>query len=528
MVGRVVVVLTVLSGMSALSGQEPIEVGDRLQLLWDDAVVDTARTTATRVLHRPEYAGDVMTCGSRWEGDSCGFFNILTDEDEGVVLYRMYYIAWNVGKEPNKPSPFASGRRVCYAESRDGIVWTKPNLGICTFGKKTENNIIVDCEKFNLEVIDNFMVMKDPRPSCPPAERYKAVSLDFRRDEKKRPHADGLACFVSPDGIHFSRGWKLGGVGPRSGVRGDTLNCVFFEPRLNKFVLYGRGLHTATNGSKREGKEGVRDIRRTESSDFRTWSRPESIRFAADAEDYALYTNMVEPYFREPSVYTGLPTRYVENPAWTDAFTGLCGVEARRRRMKDAPRYGLALTDCVFMSSRDGRTFERCDEAFLTPGPERPFAWVYGDCYPARGIVLTPGRRGVDPEMSFYVPFGQWFGQAAKLERFCLRQDGFISRHGAYRPQTLVTKPLVFAGDRMLLNFATSARGSVTVTVRSADGKAIVSEPFFGDKVDREVLFKGGTLAAFAGRTATVEFVLSDADVYSFRFTKTSPKSDAR
>lgn len=180
------------------------------------------------------------------------------------------------------------------------------------------------------------------------------------------------------------------------------------------------------------------------------------------------------------------------------------------------------------MSSRDGRTFDRCDEAFLTPGPERPFAWVYGDCYPARGIVLTPGRRGVDPEMSFYVPFGQWFGQAAKLERFCLRQDGFISRHGTYRPQTLVTKPLVFAGDRMLLNFATSARGSVTVTVRSADGKAIVTEPFFGDKVDREVLFKGGSLAAFAGKTVTLEFVLSDADVYSFRFTAAEPKADAR
>ena len=40
----------------------------------------------------------------------------------------------------------------------------------------------------------------------------------------------------------------------------------------------------------------------------------------------------------------------------------------------------------------------------------------------------------------------------------------------------------------------------------------------FGDKVDRIVDFKDGDLAAFAGKPVTLEFDMSDADIYSFWF----------
>ena len=53
--------------------------------------------------------------------------------------------------------------------------------------------------------------------------------------------------------------------------------------------------------------------------------------------------------------------------------------EHRQRRMKFHPRYGTAVTDGQFMTSRDGRTFRRWDEAFLRPGPERRDNWLYGD-----------------------------------------------------------------------------------------------------------------------------------------------------
>jgi hypothetical protein len=42
----------------------------------------------------------------------------------------------------------------------------------------------------------------------------------------------------------------------------------------------------------------------------------------------------------------------------------------------------------------------------------------------------------------------------------------------------------------------------------------------FGDRVDSPVTFPKGKLAAFAGKPVRLEFVMSDADLYSFRFKK--------
>ena len=76
-----------------------------------------------------------------------------------------------------------------------------------------------------------------------------------------------------------------------------------------------------------------------------------------------------------------------------------------------------------------------------------------------------------------------------------------------------------FTGQTMLVNFSTSARGRMFVTVRDAVGRSIKSVELFGDKVDREVDFpEGCNLADFAASPATVEFDMSDADLYSFRF----------
>ena len=82
-----------------------------------------------------------------------------------------------------------------------------------------------------------------------------------------------------------------------------------------------------------------------------------------------------------------------------------------------------------------------------------------------------------------------------------------------------MTKPLVFAGKELLVNFSTSARGRMFVTIRDDAGRSIRSLELFGDKVDRVVDFAdGGKVADFAGRPVTLEFEMSDADIYSFRF----------
>ncbi len=65
------------------------------------------------------------------------------------------------------------------------------------------------------------------------------------------------------------------------------------------------------------------------------------------------------------------------------------------------------------MGSRDGVHFERWNEAFLRPGPERPGTWLYGHQYIAWHAVETAGSLpGAPNEMSLYASEGSWYATA--------------------------------------------------------------------------------------------------------------------
>lgn len=503
----------ILSGLLLAAVQLPAD--GRWQILWDDAIVDEAKSTVTRRLHAPRFAGVAMTHDAPWEGDGCNYHNILGDEDAQGVLYRMYYLGWAMGagawKDTGKVRPI--GIRICYAESRDGLVWTKPDLGLRNVGTNRHTNVILDGHD---NAWDNFMVFKDANPACPKDELYKGVcSYQVKLDKDGRPDPNGktdrgLWCFVSADGIRFKRGWCLTKKGAF-----DSLNVAFWDPDRRLYHVYYRVQYGVKND--RYGDNNVRGSRHIVSKDFHTWDEGENIRFGTQ-EDYPLYTSGVEPYLRAPDVFVGFPMRYVERKEWTPNYDSLPDAERRKARSKVSKRYGLVLTDTAFMWSRDGVRFNREDEAFLRPGPERPDSWTYGSACAARGLVVTPGWRGGDEEISMYFNDGHWSGRPATLDRYVIRMDGFVSRHATYEPQTLVTKPFTFAGDTLEINFATSARGFLRVEARAADGSAAVSDDLFGDSTHRNVAFVKGDLKTLAGKPVTLTFTMSDADLYSFRF----------
>ncbi len=522
------------AGFCLAASADPINVGGTLQVMWDDHVVDTAKTTASRIVHHPERTGVAITHDQPWEGDGCNYHSIVPDSDANGPLLRMYYNAWGMGsgwKDVRKRFS-ADGVRICYAESRDGgLTWKKPSLGIVDFRGSKDNNCILDKNAFGYGW-DNFMVFKDENPACPPDERYKGIgshAIRFKSDgsasmskETEKPKAAkqgdkkwdrGLWCFLSADGIHFRRGWLLTRLGAF-----DSLNVGIWDKTRGMYHLYVRGFHKIK--SERNGDLDIRDIRHCTSKDFKTWTVPELLDFGEGAEDYPLYTNVIEPYFREPSIFVGFPSRYVQRKEWTPCFDRLPSPEKRRWRMEHGhPRYGLSITDCIFIFSRDGQRFHRTDEAFMRPGPENPDNWVYGDCYPARTMVPTPSPCGGDDEITIFNKDRHWSGLATRLYRYRLRQDGFVSRQATYAGQKVVTKPIVFSGKELLVNFSTSALGRMFVTIRDEAGKSISSIEIFGDKVDRPVDFAdGGKVADFAGRPVTLTFDMSDADLYSFRF----------
>ena len=84
----------------------------------------------------------------------------------------------------------------------------------------------------------------------------------------------------------------------------------------------------------------------------------------------------------------------------------------------------------------------------------------------------------------------------------------------------MLTKPLKFAGRKLLLNLSGSAVGSVRVDVLDPSGKLLAaSEPLTGDSIEKEIVWRAGTdLAKLAGKPVRLRFTLRDVDLFALRF----------
>ena len=285
---------------------------------------------------------------------------------------------------------------------------------------------------------------------------------------------------------------------------------------------------TITPGSSVDGEawkpSGNRAIRTAVSKDLIHWEPHHDLTYT-DSPDEQLYTNGVKPYHRAPHLLIGFPTRYVER-GWSDSMRALPELAAREDRAKASERYGTALTEGLFMASRDGVKFKRWNEAFLRPGPEREGTWHYGQQYLAWHAVETRGSMEGGPnELSFYATESYWTGKSSLLRRYSLRLDGFVSVKAPLSGGELVTKPVVFSGKELALNFASSAAGDVRIEIQDEAGKAIPGfaledcPPVFGDAIERVVTWKGGAdVSALAGKVVRLRFVLRDADLFAYRF----------
>ena len=253
------------------------------------------------------------------------------------------------------------------------------------------------------------------------------------------------------------------------------------------------------------------------SEDFRTWTKPQMIGFD-DVYDYPLYTNNVEKYARAP-VYVGFPVRYCERPEWTKNMEQMTGYAVKRAATERIePRTGRVSTDCIFMCSHDGKNWHRYNEAFMTPGYEDEHNWIYGDCYLAYGMIDS----GKEYYNLYTIDRHFSFGVERPLNRYEIRKDGFACYMAGGDEAVLVTKPLIFEGGELHLNFSTSAYGYIYVSVLDEHGNALSdgeSVEVFGDNIDRRVIFpEGFTPGDCAGTAVRLRFRMRDARLYSMKF----------
>ncbi|MDA1052166.1 MAG: hypothetical protein O3C40_17040 [Planctomycetota bacterium] len=211
---------------------------------------------------------------------------------------------------------------------------------------------------------------------------------------------------------------------------------------------------------------------------------------------------------------------------WVDSTGKLPHPEERRKRAAAQPRYGSAVTDGLMMTSRDGRTFRRWGEAIIRPGPSRTNSWVDGDNMISWGILPTKSDLPQSPdELSIYAIESYWTGKRQSFRRYSIRVDGFVSVQAPLGGGELVTKPLVFDGHKLVINYSTSAAGGVWVEIQDESGKPLTGftqadcHEIFGDEIDREVVWKNtDNVRQLASKPLRLRFILKDADLFSFQF----------
>jgi hypothetical protein len=455
----------VLLTTAASAQPQPLDLGDRLELFVDGYLVDRM-TGVTRVLHPPERREVAIVYDAPWEGKASHYVTVFQDG----ATYRMYYRGLPLVNFDNEQ---AGPEVTCYAESADGIHWTKPKLGLCESQGSKENNIV-----WTGAGAHNFAAFKDANPNCPADQQYKAVA------------GGPLLALASPDGLHWRR---LQDAPIITEGAFDSQNLAFWDSVRGEYRAYIRDF-----------ADGVRTIRTCTSPDFLHWTKPEWVRYG-DAPPEHLYTNGTTPYFRAPQIFVAFPKRFLP----------------QRTKHTELPPNFAGLSEGVFMSTRDGANFDRSFmEAWIRPGLD-PNNWWQRTNGPAWGVVQTgPGELSV-----YWVEHYENPKLDCQLRRGTLRLDGFVSVNAPYAGGELVTKPLRFTGSKLVLNYATSAAGSVQVEIQDAagnpvEGFALAQCPeIYGDETERAVTWTGGPdVSKLAGQPVRLRFVMKDADLYSIRF----------
>ena len=174
-------------GLRSLAGDDQpdaIAIGSQRELFVDNHLIEQLAGTEQR-LHHPTPREIAIVHDAPWEGAGSGYHTVMRDGDR----YRMFYRGSALGVEDAR---LILGNQVCcYAESQDGIVWEKPELGLHEHQGSSRNNII-----WTGVGVHNFAPFLDANPNCPADARFKALAGTAQEG--------GLFALKSADAIHWS------------------------------------------------------------------------------------------------------------------------------------------------------------------------------------------------------------------------------------------------------------------------------------------------------------------------------------
>ena len=510
--------LSLKAGPPLLFGREaprvgPVRLGSRKHLFLDDALVEEMQGVRF-VPNPPRWAEKVAE-------DLRGHLSLVEDE-QGVL--RIYY------RGPRDS--------LAVITSRDGVRWEKPDLGRGEF--EGQRNIVLT------EPVGLGNVFVDP--NAPPDCRWKYFSGIRRRS---------MYVFCSADGWSFRRHETVA-----LPFAGGSQSIIYYDDQRQLYVGHHRADYGATRAGATERRYGL-----SETKDLmEPWpyqiATPERTRQEAlrqriksfvldpwwldngplsppglgielptvfgpddrlDPPGADIYVTKVVKYPWAPDAYLAFPAVYFHYEEDGPVTRQILGRKERQR--------GSGVVEVQLAVSRDGLDWKRYPRPAYVPigfdGSNRIHMLFMTHGLVRRGneiwqYVGGHGGNGIGYHSAWVK------GAPSPLWRMLQRLDGFVAAEGDYTGGWLVTRPLIFEGNRLVLNIDTGAVGYAQVGFLDSSGAPIpgysVDECIYinGDFLATEVewLKKGVDVSELAGRVVQLVFRLRGARLYAMQFEK--------
>ena len=413
------------------------------------------------------------------------YANVIYDEQD--KLYKCWYSPFIIDERttstpPEKRNPESQdymssrprGREmgVCYAISKDGIHWEKPELGLVEFEGNKKNNILLRGEHIGgvftrPHGAGVFRDLSDPDP----ARRYKMFC-----------RADEMAVAFSSDGLRWSELIAC----PEIDAAGDTHNNAFWAPTLGKYV-----------GITRLWK-GQRIVGRTESPDFVKWTKAKAVLKGVPR----LQTHDMV-VFPTGGVYIGL-LGMMEFPKDSNYHV--------KQHVELAWSPDTITWHCI----QEGTPFIGHTPAEKKEYRKMPYDW---------GTIFASAPIFLDDEVRIYYGACDWYffdWRKGYLALGTLRPDGWAGYEqiAGNKPASITTTPVVCTNNELQLCVDVGKKGFAKVTILDKDNRKLAQSKLIKKTVtDAEVKWLDSfSFENLRGKNVRLRFKLKNAKLYSFSF----------
>jgi hypothetical protein len=475
---------------------EPLRIGNQRVLLIDDFFVEDRWNVYREMVGPVKHPSSPVLVGSKpWDFHA---YSPCVHYDEEAEIFRMWYQAFDATAfttqfrtgtwEPERDGyPYF----VCYAESEDGIEWSKPSLDGIRYRDWSKNNVVMVGE----QKAQAFRVSKTPEGWGQPGK--------FMMSYKDNVGGNyGALCLAySDDGIH----WRQDPANPVcAGLRDTQHNFIYDEVR-DRWLLFTRpvsfaGQHKMTEPDKALGMKGRTAVA--------TGKTPYEFNYPR---------NIIWPEEDERKFIDAM-------------IVDRCGAHFIGFRTMMERESGQMLNDVYLSFSRDGLTWNRLanEQPFIKRSETEAFDT--GQTFSPKNIVEVG-------EWYYLYYSGTTHGQStfddiAGIGLAMLRRDRFVAQRSDSTGGYLLTREFVIEGDNLFVNmkhytnygYCGFAAELVTVPKSGMAGPRIIEGYSFDDvdnkpcdHLDAPLTWQGKNVSALRGQSVQVRFWLKDVGIFAIQ-----------